>query len=92
MERDFTDTGKKTHLTLFLSRVVSPALDGEEPPPLKAQAQDLGLEYKEAANQILTAKRAFARILEKEVRSYVLSDSDVEAERMDIQGVLRMDG
>lgn len=92
MERDFTDTGKKTHLTLFLSRVVSPALDGVGPPPLKEQAQELGLEYKEAANQILTAKRAFARILEKEVRSYVLLDSDVKAERMDIQEMLRMDG
>ena len=84
MEEDFNSSGKKTHYFLFRSRVVSPELDGEEPPSLQIQARELGLEYKEAANQILTAKRAFLRILEKEVRVYTRSEQEASEEKMDV--------
>lgn len=91
LEQDFKSTGKETHFILFQSRVVMPELDGDEPPPLQQQARELGLEYKEAANQILTAKRAFLRILQKEIRSYVRSEDDATQERLDIERVLRME-
>lgn len=91
LEKDFKSTGKATHFILFHSRVVAPELDGDEPPPLQQQARELGLEYKEAANQILTAKRAFLRILEKEIRSYVCSEDDATQEEMDIERMLRME-
>lgn len=91
MENDFKNTGKTTHFILFQSRVVLPELEGGEPPPLQAQARELGLEYKEAANQILTAKRAFVRLLEKEVRSYVLSEDDVSQEQKDVLRLIRME-
>jgi DNA-directed RNA polymerase specialized sigma24 family protein len=84
MEEDFNSSGKKTHYFLFRSRVVSPELDGEEPPSLQVQARELGLEYKEAANQILTAKRAFLRILEKEVRVYTRSEQEASEEKTDV--------
>jgi len=84
MERDFNSSGKETHYFLFRSRVVSPELDGEEPPSLQIQARELGLEYKEAANQILTAKRAFLRILEKEVRVYTHSEEEASEEKKDV--------
>jgi len=63
---------------------VSPELDGEQPPSLQIQARELGLEYKEAANQILTAKRAFLRILEKEVRVYTRSEQEASEEQTDV--------
>lgn len=91
LEKDFKGTGKTTHFILFQSRVVSPEMDGDEPPPLQQQASELGLGYKEAANQILTAKRAFLRILDKEIRSYVRSGEDAEQERLDIERLLRME-
>lgn len=84
LENDFNTTGKSTHFLLFRSRVVSPELDGEEPPSLQVQARELGLEYKEAANQILTAKRAFLRILEKEVRVYTRSEQEASEEKTDV--------
>ncbi len=55
LEEEFQRRGRTTHLRLFQSRVVGPELDGEQPPPLDQQARELGLDYKEAANQITTA-------------------------------------
>jgi RNA polymerase sigma-70 factor (ECF subfamily) len=92
MENDFKNTGKTTHFILFHSRVVSPELDGDEPPPLQQQARELGLEYKEAANQIIAAKRAFRRLLEKEVRSYVRSEDDMLQERLDVLRLMKLEG
>jgi RNA polymerase sigma-70 factor (ECF subfamily) len=83
LEQDCRNTGKTTHFALFRSRVVAPELDGEEPPPLADQARELGLKYMEAANQIITAKRAFLRILEEEVRRYT-SPEEVSQEKQDV--------
>lgn len=92
LEKDFNASGKATHFILFQSRVVSPELDGDAPPPLHQQARELGLEYKEAANQILTAKRAFLRILDKEIRSYIRSEDDATHEHRDILRQMRLGG
>ncbi len=90
LEQEFRNTGKTTHFILFRSRVVAPELDGEQPPPLKDQAHELGLKYMEAANQIITAKRAFLRILEKEVQSYT-STEDASKEKQDVLDLFRME-
>lgn len=90
LERDFSKTGKTTHLILFRSRIVAPELDGEAPPPLKEQARDLGLEYMEASNQILTAKRAFLRILEEEVTAYTGTEEAAQ-EKVEVLSLLKLD-
>ena len=90
MEQDFRKTGKTTHFILFRSRVVAPELDGEEPPPLADQARDLGLKYMEAANQITTAKRAFLRILEREVQVYASSE-EVSEEKQDVLDLFKVE-
>jgi len=92
MEEEFRHSGKTTHFILFRSRVVLPELDGEEPPPLQQQARELGLEYKEAANQIIAAKRAFRRLLEREIRLYVQTDEDMAQERLDVLQLLELEG
>jgi len=92
LEKDLKSSGKTTHFILFQSRVVSPELDGDEPPPLQQQARELGLEYKEAANQIIAAKRAFRRLLEREVRSYVRSEDDMMQERLDVLHFMKLEG
>jgi DNA-directed RNA polymerase specialized sigma24 family protein len=90
LEQEFTASGKRTHFILFRSRVVLPELDGDEPPSLQEQARELGLEYKEAANQILTAKRAFIRILKSEVRVYAQSKEEVAREQEDVLCLLKL--
>jgi RNA polymerase sigma-70 factor (ECF subfamily) len=88
LEQEFDNSGRKTHFVLFFSRVVSPELNGDEPPPLQEQAGELGLEYKEAANQIVTAKRAFVRLLEKEVRLYAGSEDEASGEKREVLHML----
>ncbi len=89
LAEQFQRSGQTTHLTLFQSRVVGPELDGEHPPPLAQQARELGLDYKEAANQIITAKRAFLRLLEKEVRAYIRSSEEAASEQQEVRRWLR---
>jgi hypothetical protein len=81
------DTGKQAHYALLRQRLVLPALEGAclprlrrrqaEPPPLRDLAARLGLSEKQAANHLLTARRAFQRLLEEEVRSYAGSEEEV---------------
>lgn len=92
LEKDCARTGKTTHFKLFQMQVVLPELEGERPPPLQQQAGELGLKYKEAANQILTAKRAFRRLLEKEVRAYACSEEDGVNEQRDVLSLMRLEG
>jgi hypothetical protein len=90
LDHEFRMSGKTTHVFLFRSRVVAPELDGDEPPSLQDQARALGLQYKEAANQIVTAKRAFLRILEEEIRAYATSEELLQ-EKRDVLALLKVD-
>lgn len=87
LESQLTASGKASHYQLFHARVVAPVLEGTTPPPLEAQARELGLDYKEAANRIVTAKRAFLRVLAAELRSYAGSQDEFAE---DEQGVHRL--
>lgn len=87
LEAQLTAAGKSAHYTLFHARVVAPQLDGTAPPPLDQQARELGLDYKDAANRIVTAKRAFQRLLAAELRGYAGSEDEFTE---DEQGVHRL--
>lgn len=91
LQQEFAASGKQTHFELFRVRVVAPEFEGTDPPPLEEQASELGLEFKEAANQITTAKRAFKRILAREVRAYAMSETDTNEELRDVLHFLRID-
>ncbi len=91
LEEELEAGGKQTHYELFRVRVVAPALEGTDPPPLEKQAKELGLKSKEAANQITTAKRAFKRILAREVKAYAMSQPDSNEELGEILHLLRID-
>jgi len=90
LDHDFRKSGKTSHLVLFRARVVAPHLEGVRPPSLHDQARELGLQYKEAANQIITAKRAFLRILEEEIEGYA-SPGEIADERKDMLDLVKVD-
>jgi DNA-directed RNA polymerase specialized sigma24 family protein len=90
-ETECTHTGKEAHLALFCSQIVAPELEGAQRPPLQQQAEQLGLTYKEAANRIVTAKRAFARLLATEVRSYAQTETSEKIEHAEILSLLALD-
>lgn len=91
LEKKSAAAGRLSYFQLFRSRVIAPELDGDDPPPLDQQAAELKLGYKEAANQVVTMKRAFLRILTKEIRIYAQSDEDASFERQDILRLLVWD-
>jgi RNA polymerase sigma-70 factor (ECF subfamily) len=91
LEQECRGTGKETHLRLFQARVVGPVLQGEPQPSLETLAHQLGLDCKDVANRLGTAKRAFARLLTQEVRAYASGEDEVSLERTEIMELLRID-
>lgn len=64
---------------VFEDRVVSPALDGVDPPSYVSMAEELGLDGEKAAmNLLVTAKRQFTRLLTRHVRDYVTRNPDID--------------
>jgi RNA polymerase sigma-70 factor (ECF subfamily) len=90
LEQECRATGKETHFRLFQARVVGPELRGEISPSLESLARELGLDYKDAANRLGTAKRAFARLLIAEVRAYAGSADDAACERDEVLALLQL--
>ena len=91
LEQEYSAAKQTSYFALFRSRVVAPVLEGVEPPSLQTQAEQWGLEYKVAANQVVSAKRAFARILEAEIRSYAGSLEDATADREELLAHFRLE-
>jgi DNA-directed RNA polymerase specialized sigma24 family protein len=84
LENECQATGKLEHYEIFRQRIVRPALEGAEPPSLRNLAQQLGLSEKQAANCLLTARRAYQRLLREEIRLFAGSDEEVAAEIQDL--------
>ena len=84
LEQECQTTDKQPHYELFRQRLVLPALEGVEPPALRDLAGQFGLTEKQAANCLLTARRAFQRLLREEIRTYAGSEEEVDAEIRDL--------
>ena len=84
LERECQTTDKQAHYEILRLRLVLPALEGAEPPPLRDLAQRFGLSEKQAANCLLTARRAYQRLLQEEIRRYANSEDEVAAEIQDL--------
>lgn len=88
LEQECQATGKQAHYELLRQRIVLPVLEGSDRPRMSDLAAQLGLTEKEACNRLLTARRAFLRLLEREIRSYASSDEEVVTELRDLFGFL----
>lgn len=80
LERECRSTGKETHYDIFARRIINPILQGQVEPSLAELAQFHGLTEKQAGNHLLTAKRAYRRLMEQEIRLYAASESEVADE------------
>lgn len=88
MEQECLQNGRNVHYEIFRRRKISPAEDEACP-----SMQDLAKEFrissgKRAQNLYGTALRIFMRILIEEVRTFALSEDDVEAEIKDLLRIL----
>lgn len=91
LREEFEKDGMQTHFELFRARIVAPELEDSDPPPLTRLASELGLEFKKADGQITTAKRAFKRILLREVANHTMCEEDTAEEMRDVLHFLRLE-
>ena len=80
LEDECRRTGKQTHFEIFRRSILAPILEGAAPISQREMAAELGLAEKEVANRLVTARRAYQRLLRAEVAGYASSEEDVEAE------------
>jgi len=83
LEREWA-ADKRVHFEVFRRRVMEPALEGKAPPSEEELGRIYGLTAKEVANRLLTARRAFRRLLEEEIGVYAASSEDTASEMRDL--------
>jgi RNA polymerase sigma-70 factor (ECF subfamily) len=84
LENECRATGKMTHFDLLRLRIIEPILEGSETPSYQMLAKQYELTEKEAAARVVTARRAYHRLLREEIWMYAASDEEVGAEIQDI--------
>lgn len=84
LESECRDKGKPDYYDLFRRRIIEPALQGTEPPPMIDEARALGVTEKKACNRLVTVRRAYQRLLRHEIRCHATSEEDVAAEVNDL--------
>ena len=67
-----------------MQRIVAPAFAGTGAPPIRELAVQFGLSEKETGNRLVTARRAFQRLLRYEVSVTAASEEDASAEVRDL--------
>jgi RNA polymerase sigma-70 factor (ECF subfamily) len=84
LQEDCSATAKEQHYQLFFRRIIEPILDGTPQPSIKDLAEEMGLSNKQASNYLITARRAYHRLLRDEIRQYASSDEEVALEIEDL--------
>ena len=80
LEAECLSTGKAVHYDIFVQRVIGPILNGACEEPLADLGAKHGMTEKQAGNCLLTAKRAYRRLMEDEVRLYAETEAEVADE------------
>jgi RNA polymerase sigma-70 factor (ECF subfamily) len=88
LETECKITGKAVHYDIFLQRIIAPILQGSQEVPLADLGAKHKLTEKQACNCLLTAKRAYRRLMEDEVRLYVETETEVADEIRDLFRIL----
>ncbi len=84
LENEFRRGGRISHFDIFAKRLIEPILNGASPPSIIDLARDHGVSEKQASNQLLTARRAYQRLLRDEIRLYAQSEDEVSSEVKEI--------
>ena len=93
MQTECEATGRKQLWEVFECRVLTPALQGAEPPGYDVIVRRFGFRSpSQASNSLATAKRMFARLLRSAVGEYAASDEEIDEELEDLRKVLTSHG
>jgi DNA-directed RNA polymerase specialized sigma24 family protein len=88
LEIECNRTGKTAHFDIFSRRIISPILDGSPEPSMADLGREHGFTEKQASNYLLTAKRAYQRLLQEEIRLYASSETEVASEILELFSIL----
>ena len=88
LEDECARSGMMVHFAIFSKRLINPILDGSREISMSVLGREYGLTEKQAANHLLTAKRAYQRLLQEEIRLYAGSEAEVAAEIRDLFSIL----
>jgi len=81
-------TGKQIHYKIFQKCIIDPVLKGSKATPRKKLAEEFGLTEKQVSNHLITARRAYQRLLKDEIRIYAASEEDVDQEIRELFKIL----
>ena len=84
LEQECQATGKEVHYDLIVRCMIDPVFRGSKAPPMRQLAEEYGLTEKEANNRLVTARRAYTRLLQEEIRTYAASEEEVTSEIQDL--------
>ncbi len=88
LERECKATGKQAHFDIFKRFMLLPILEGAVAPSQRDLALEFGLTEKEVANRLVTARRAYQRLLREEIAQYAADSDEVDAEIRDLFATL----
>ncbi len=93
MKTSLEHSGKTNVWSVFEKRLARPMLEGDEPVPYHVLVTVLGLrDSVEAANLLVTGKRAFVRALRQVVGEYTAGAMEAEQEIMDLRRIAAQAG
>jgi RNA polymerase sigma-70 factor (ECF subfamily) len=84
LKQECLKTGKELHYRLFRRRIIDPIFENKPQPAIKELAEEMGLTRKQASNYLITARRAYQRLLRAEIRMYASSHEEVALEVKDV--------
>ena len=84
LEDECIDTGKQQHYELFRQRIIRPILECIPQPPIKDLIEGIDLTQKQANNCVVTARRAFQRLLRAEIKMYASTEEEIDLEIKDL--------
>jgi len=88
LQVECAEGAKQTHFEIFRLFIVQPAFDGVEPPSYAELAERFHLEPEQVGFRILTARRAYQRLLRAEIATFACSEAETEAEIDALMGFL----
>jgi RNA polymerase sigma-70 factor (ECF subfamily) len=81
VKHELLDTDMQTHWNVFEEKILKPIINSSKPPSLKEICAKYGIrDEKTASNMIITVRRRLRKSMERHLRQYAQSDSQVEKE------------
>lgn len=80
LRAEYAGPERRAHFEIFHRLMIAPILDGAAAPAQRDLARELGFSEKEVANRLVTARRAYQRLLRDEIAAYARSEAEVDEE------------